>query len=400
MGKVLLSNIAEELAINSGLTRDAADKFVHAFVASIEKGLQDDNVVKIKGLGTFKLLEMSDRESVDVNTGERIIIKGYRKVTFTPDSVMKELINRPFAHFEPTELNDGYPEDEEALGMSGAPVDENEEIDTMEQPVVEEMPEVVTVQASEETNIEEAIADEVIADEVIAEETIAEEGDEPIEGESAGIDALDMNNRDTVGSVDKEGMAAKPKTRRSLRGLVVLLLIGVVVGVYHCFFGASSPEEQLYEMEEHSGMMVNPNLEVELRAEWDDGPTAIVEDTDHSTTDSAKVQVAEPAHSTELPDEAKSTPVEDAPYSIVLTEALLAKNLKDITPADTVGYTAAGTLATHKLKHGETIIQLSRQYYGDKRLWPYIVAYNRMRDFDNVAIGQVIRIPLLKEKQP
>jgi nucleoid DNA-binding protein len=77
MGKFSLSNIAEELAAKSGITRDASTNFVHSLIEVIEKGLQEDGMVKIKGLGTFKLQEMSDRVSVDVNTGERITIKGY-----------------------------------------------------------------------------------------------------------------------------------------------------------------------------------------------------------------------------------------------------------------------------------------------------------------------------------
>ena len=115
MAKISLSNIAEELAVKGALTREAADNFVRAIVETIEKGLHDDNIVKIKGLGTFKLMEVSDRGSIDVNTGERITIKGHTKVSFTPDSAMKEFVNRPFAHFEPTELNEGYPEDDESV---------------------------------------------------------------------------------------------------------------------------------------------------------------------------------------------------------------------------------------------------------------------------------------------
>ena len=95
-------------------SKEAADKFVRAFVATLEEGLRADNIVKIKGLGTFKLMQVSDRDSVDVSTGERITIKGYTKVSFTPDSAMKEFVNRPFAHFEPTELNEGYPSGERA----------------------------------------------------------------------------------------------------------------------------------------------------------------------------------------------------------------------------------------------------------------------------------------------
>ena len=69
MGKISLSNIAEELAVKGGLTREAANTFMHAFVETIEKGLKEDGIVKVKGLGTFKLQEMNDRDSVDVNTG-------------------------------------------------------------------------------------------------------------------------------------------------------------------------------------------------------------------------------------------------------------------------------------------------------------------------------------------
>ena len=127
MGKISLSNIIDELVAKSGLARDVADNFIHAFVETIEKGLQEDNIVKIKGMGTFKLQEVSDRGSVDVNTGERITIRGHRKVTFTPDSAMKELVNRPFAHFEPTELNDGYPTENE-LDAVGAQTDETDEV--------------------------------------------------------------------------------------------------------------------------------------------------------------------------------------------------------------------------------------------------------------------------------
>jgi nucleoid-associated protein YgaU len=78
---------------------------------------------------------------------------------------------------------------------------------------------------------------------------------------------------------------------------------------------------------------------------------------------------------------------------------LKAKAIKDITPADTTDYTMNGTFVVHELKRGETIIQLANMYYGDKRLWPYIVKYNRMEDFNNVAIGQMVNIPVLRNNR-
>ena len=77
MEKISLSNLAEALAVKSCISREAASNFMHSFIKTIEKGLQENGMVKVKGLGTFKLLEVSERSSVDVNTGERIIIKEY-----------------------------------------------------------------------------------------------------------------------------------------------------------------------------------------------------------------------------------------------------------------------------------------------------------------------------------
>ena len=96
----------------------------------------------------------------------------------------------------------------------------------------------------------------------------------------------------------------------------------------------------------------------------------------------------------------KTTPeVPNAKFcSVTITESLDAKTIKDITPADTTDYLMEGTLVTHQLKRGETLILLSKKYYGDKRLWPYIVKYNWMKDFNHVAIGQMVNIPVLKDK--
>lgn len=104
--KLLLQDLAELLAANEEIGKKEADTFVRSFFDIIEQGLLEDKFVKIKGLGTFKLVAVSERESVNVNTGERIQINGHTKVTFTPDTSMKELVNRPFAHFEAVDLSD------------------------------------------------------------------------------------------------------------------------------------------------------------------------------------------------------------------------------------------------------------------------------------------------------
>lgn len=104
--KILLQDISDFIAAREGCTKKKSDTFVRAFFEVVERGLQTDKFVKIKGFGTFKLVAVSERESVNINTGERFQISGHTKVSFTPDAALKDLVNRPFAHFESVDLND------------------------------------------------------------------------------------------------------------------------------------------------------------------------------------------------------------------------------------------------------------------------------------------------------
>lgn len=104
--KLLLQDLADYLVQHDDIGKRNAGAFVRAFFEVIEQGLLEDNFVKIKGFGTFKLVAVSDRESVNISTGERFQISGHTKVTFTPDAKMKELVNRPFQHFETVDLSD------------------------------------------------------------------------------------------------------------------------------------------------------------------------------------------------------------------------------------------------------------------------------------------------------
>ena len=450
MGKISLSNIAEELAARNGLTRDAADNFMRAFIATIEKGLQEDSIVKVKGLGTFKLQEVSDRDSVDINTGERITIKGYRKVTFTPDTAMKELVNRPFAHFEPTELSDGYPTEDDSM-VSESPTDDNEEVeittdaatiettieeashDTQE-PAAEETTEEVISAAPEVNEPDEAI------ELVTTEEVEAVENPEPTESQAQETEEpqaeakttapaevpTEPTELPTTSAEASETTKQAPKKQRQYGWLIALLIVVATIGAYHWYttqFVEFKQSPQDLE-EEQSAITVNPNLEDELGSSWGNDtkvpatqPTPKKEDAlpaekQAASPTPADAKVAEP----EEPQSPASAPVKEvaAPASkptttapstpgakfcaVTLTESLSAKEIKDITPADTTDYAIASTLTTHKLRNGETIILLAKKYYGDKRLWPYIVKHNQLKDFNNVAIGQMIKIPVLQEK--
>ena len=104
--KLNIQHLTDQLVQNQGLTPKDAEKFVRTFFSLIAEGLEQDRYVKIRKWGTFKLIDVDSRESVNVNNGERIEIQRHTKISFTPDSSLKELINRPFAHFETVILNE------------------------------------------------------------------------------------------------------------------------------------------------------------------------------------------------------------------------------------------------------------------------------------------------------
>ena len=96
MGKIYMSELADRLAEQMGTSKRDAQQFLAAVVETIQEGVNNDKLVKIKGLGTFKVIDVDARESVNVNTGERVTIESHQKLTFTPDNAMKELVNKPF----------------------------------------------------------------------------------------------------------------------------------------------------------------------------------------------------------------------------------------------------------------------------------------------------------------
>lgn len=112
MSKISLNDLAQRLAEKSGISLQDAELFIRKMFDVANEGLQSDKLVKMKWLGTFKVMAVKDRESVDVNTGERILIEGRDKISFTPDNILKEIVNKPFAQFETVVVNDGVDFDE------------------------------------------------------------------------------------------------------------------------------------------------------------------------------------------------------------------------------------------------------------------------------------------------
>ena len=127
--RLYLQNFVDLLSEKHGMNKKDAEKFVKEFFLLIEEALEKDRSVKIKGLGTFKLVEVESRESVKVNTGERFQIEGYTKVSFVPDTSLRDIINKPFAHFETVVLN-------ENTILEDTPIAESDDDDVIEETVL------------------------------------------------------------------------------------------------------------------------------------------------------------------------------------------------------------------------------------------------------------------------
>ena len=143
--KITIQDIIELLAEKHSMTKKDADTFVKGMFELIEEALATEKYVKVKGLGTFKLTEVDSRESVNVNTGERFEIQGHTKISFTPDSSMKDLINKPFAHFEAVALNENTKLEDTETEIEGEEEEREETLEEVAEGILEEV--VVTEEA-------------------------------------------------------------------------------------------------------------------------------------------------------------------------------------------------------------------------------------------------------------
>lgn len=170
--KLNIQNLIELLAEKHGMSKRNADSFVKEFFQLIEEALEKDKYVKIKGLGAFKLIDVESRESVNVNTGERFEIQGHTKVSFTPEPALKDIINKPFSHFETVVLNDNTVLEDTPIDSGNEDEEDTEQrVEAVAAPTATENPESTgeAVNISEETGVSrqaEAVAgtsEEVIA---------------------------------------------------------------------------------------------------------------------------------------------------------------------------------------------------------------------------------------------
>ena len=228
-----LKDLAKVLVAKHQLKQRDAEIFINAVVDTILEGLQADRIVKIKGFGTFKLTAVRDRESVNVNTGERIVVSGHDKISFTPDSVMRDMVNKPFAHFDTVVLADdvsfddvveGYVESEadidgeteqEIKPIQEQDIEPNQECETVVEPILTAdlimNDEIENQNAIEKPIVEEPVVEEPVVEEPVVEETVAEETaeEESVVEEPSAIEPAEEE------SEDEESSAIEPAEEES-----------------------------------------------------------------------------------------------------------------------------------------------------------------------------------------
>lgn len=170
MAKSAIQLITSALAKQHNLSADDAAAFIDAFFDIISSELKNGNQVKIKGLGTFKVQAVKPRESVNVNTGERVLIEGHDKISFTPDTVMKELVNKPFSQFETVVINDGVdteeleriPAEDSSDEVKSELVDETTTKNTSEEKLLAEEERTEIEDTKEETNNSNTVKEDAV----------------------------------------------------------------------------------------------------------------------------------------------------------------------------------------------------------------------------------------------
>lgn len=371
--KVNIQNLIELLVEKHRITPKEAEEFVKTFFAVIEEGLEQDKYVKIKGLGTFKLIGVESRGSIDVNTGERIEIQGHTKVSFTPDSALKELINRPFGHFETVILNENTVLEDTPIEKAG-----EDELDT-----ISEIP-------SEPASplIESVIATEKVATEEDADEQQKEEGEISTTEETLkNLQQKEDTYEGVLQQTDiKENKDNGLKWFMIALACVFLVCAGIVFYLYYPdlqeeSIPVSSEEEYTY-----------PTVTMGLQQD------SIQEDSLKRTEDT--LRIPQPTTAEENPasrQQVEKKVVSEEPQKVVKKTTVKSQ---PVNP-DSVNYEIVGTETTYTVKEGETLTRISLRFYGTKALWPYIVKHNAdvLKNPNNVTSGTTLKIPKLIKKQ-
>lgn len=386
--KLNIQDLIDLLAEKHGMSKKNADSFVKEFFQLIEEALEKDKYVKIKGLGAFKLIDVESRESINVNTGERFEIQGHTKVSFTPEPALKDIINKPFSHFETVVLNDD-------TVLEDTPIDNGNEDEEETEQKTEECVPGVTEKSQDVTeaavdNSEEAVTLEDM--EIRSEEVTACPGEEIAETPSVVSEETACVEETEVVKTEVPAESSTMKYFIGIVVLVVLLCSGAVVYLYYPdLFDKLSTKPPVEEIVDAK---VNKQTDNKVLTD-----SIFVKDT----TAVAKADTAVPKKPVEKPVIKKpdATVVAKQPVVVAASASQSPKQSGAAYIPDSTNYTIVGTEATYTIQPGETLTKVALRFYGTKALYPYIVKHNPnvIKKPNNVPAGTTIKIPKLAKKQ-
>ena len=418
-----IQDLAKYLSKKHKIQQKEAERFLTALVDVLNEGLHYEKLVKVKGLGTFKVIEVKNRESVDVNTGERILIEGRPKITFTPDAVMKDLVNKPFAQFETVVLNEGVtfdnlseepevelteepepqPEIEQLMEEKPAPEPEVEE----EQPqIVEEQPEEIIV--PEETVTETVVplaempvsevAEPEMPDDAPAEEIALPEVEEPNKPEDSEYSEDSENSEYSENSDYSDNF--EPKSSKSWIGW---LLGMIAVGGLMYFVGYHFGKQSAQAVQEPQVVAADTTSVEKTQAPVDTVANKVEDEKAAVQAAAAKAKAdsiaqaeayakAEAAKKAAYEAEVKKQQEESTTQSSA-TDSKALTNARNIVR--TGAYNIVGTQQSVVVRKGQTLERISKTYLGPG-MEVYVMVHNGVTEAKE---GSTLKIPKLQVKK-
>ena len=384
MNKLTLNNIAKVLVEKNGLEPKEAMTFTTAMFDLIHDRLNEEGIVKVKGLGTFKMIRVEARESINVRTGERVLIDSHAKITFTPDAVMKELVNKPFSQFETVVLNDDVEftdmKSEETTDETNNSEQSESLVDVVSEggtpePAPEPAPEPVAEVAPEPAPV---VAPEPVA-EVAPEPTPVVAPEPTREVPEPTVPSADEESEENTSAVQTcyEEDEEESHWHRNIGWafLVLVLMAASAVGGY--LYGVGQIPSQTAMADTVSAVKVNPVV------------------TDTLVNDSLK------ADSVAVKTEAKH---EDKAASEQQPQEKTSQNLHDKyaemdARVRTGAYKITGLDREVKVRAGDNLKRIARRELGSDDMVCYIEVFNKMNASADLKEGQTIKIPALKLKK-
>lgn len=394
--KIFLQELVDGLASRKGIAKKDADAFVRSVFDVVEDYLKKDGVVKIKGFGTFKLVEVSSRESVNVNTGERIRIDGHAKVSFTPDSMLRDHINRPFAEFATIIINEGTDLKEmERLDMPMTPLKETEQDEVLPEVTVEEISMAETEHPLEENVVEKIAQDEDLSTEATADKVSDEETEENVT-----VEEMELSDTATPTQMEEPSVESAQVVGTQHIDLLTVTTQHVENQTIHQITQTTSDNEQkkngiflswcgvtfvaiLVAFLMVASFFIGNALPKVLNISSQEGQmqefvkTEDVKPDVTTTTSTPKVSETKSVEKKngELDEAAKYDQLTNGEYLIV------------------------GTLEEHTMAVGDNLYKIAKNAYGDKELARYIIFYNKISNPDVVHLGKVLKLPKLIKKE-